>query len=210
MITVNDVSVSFGKNEVLHNVNCSFEKGKITGLMGRNGSGKTVLLKSVCGLVFYNKGKILIDKKELTTKNSHSFSIGSLIETPGFLREYSGYRNLYFLASLTGRNADKRVKRAMETVGLDYSSKKKVGAYSLGMRQRLGIAQVILDDPDIMILDEPMNGLDRKCIEEISTLLRQYSASGKTVVIASHYKEDLNTLCDKTYLVQDGEVLEND
>ncbi len=209
MIKVKNVSVSFGKNEVLHNVSCSFEKGKITGLMGRNGSGKTVLLKTVCGLIIPDNGEIEIDGKLLTHKNSHTFSIGSLIETPGFLREYSGYKNLFFLASLTSGNADEKVKRAMETVGLDYKSNKKVGAYSLGMRQRLGIAQAILDDPDILILDEPMNGLDRKCIEEISGLLKDYSASGKTIVLASHYKEDLNMLCDKIYQVDDGLIKEN-
>ena len=209
MIQVKNISVSLGKNEVLHNVSCNFEKGKITGIMGRNGSGKTVLLKSICGLVIPDSGEIAINNKLLTQKNSHNFSMGSLIETPGFLREYSGYKNLSFLASLTCSDANERVKKVMEIVGLDYRSKKKVGAYSLGMRQRLAIAQALLDDPDILILDEPMNGLDQKCIDETRKMLKEYSKLGKTIVIASHYKEDLKLLCDKIYQMESGRILQD-
>lgn len=204
MIQVEALCVSFGKSEVLHRISCEFHTGEITGIMGRNGSGKTVLLKSLCGLVVPQSGQIMIDGKSLTPKNAHTFSIGALIETPGFLREYSGYRNLRFLSSLTQGNAAKKVKTAMQTVGLDWQLKKRVGTYSLGMRQRLGLAQAMLDDPDILILDEPMNGLDQAFIAEMRELLKSLALAGKTILIASHTMEDLNYLCKTVYTMENG------
>lgn len=206
MIEIKDLTVRFGQTEVLHDISCEFPAGQITGLMGRNGSGKTVLLKAVCGLVIPEKGEILVNGRLLTPENAHTFSIGALIETPGFLREYSGLKNLRFLASLTGKNPDIRARAAMEAVGLDWRSRKHVGAYSLGMRQRLGLAQAMLDDPEILILDEPMNGLDHAAIAEFRELLHRLAERGKTIVLASHYQEDLRELCRTIYQMDGGRL----
>ena len=207
MIEVNDLIVRFGQTEVLHGIRCEFPAGQITGLMGRNGSGKTVLLKAICGLAVPARGEVLIDGKALTPENAHTFSLGALIETPGFLREYSGAKNLRFLASLTGRGSEARVRAAMEAVGLDPGLKKRVAAYSLGMRQRLGLAQAMLEDPDILILDEPMNGLDHEAIAKLRSLLRRLADEGKTVVLASHYQEDLQALCRRVYRMDAGRLI---
>ncbi len=208
MILCKNLTVCFGKTEVLHNVSCEFPSGEITGLMGRNGSGKTVLLKALCGMVIPQSGEILLDGQRLTPNNVNKFSIGTLIETPGYLRNYSALKNLEFIASLTGKNAKARAKDALFLVGLDWKLKKHVGAYSLGMRQRLGIAQAFLDDPDIILLDEPMNALDQECIRVISEQLRRLADAGKTIVIASHYIEDLKDLCSHLYQLADGEIHE--
>ena len=204
MIEVKDLSVAFRDTEVLHKVSCTFLPGEITGLMGRNGSGKTVLLKAVCGMLSPASGSVIIEGKKLTTQNAHRFSIGALIETPGFLRHYSGLRNLDFLAALRGGDHVDRARRAMDIVGLDWREKKRVGAYSLGMKQKLGIAQAIMDDPDILILDEPMNGLDQASIAALHTLVQELAQQGKTVILASHYAEDLNNLCTHLYHVERG------
>jgi ABC-2 type transport system ATP-binding protein len=206
MIEVRNLTVSFKENEVLHQVNVKFQEGKITGIRGRNGSGKTVLLKSICGLVVPNFGTILVDGKKLTIKNAHQFSMGILIEAPGFLPEYTGFQNLKFLASLTMKKKEckKRIVEVMEMVGLDWSSRKKVRGYSLGMRQRLGIAQALLENPEILILDEPMNGLDKEFNCELKKLLRELANQGKTIVVTSHYCEDLDELCDEIYNMDDG------
>ena len=174
--------------------------------MGRNGSGKTVLLKTICGLIIPSNGEVLIGKEVLTPKNMHKFSIGMLIESPGFLRDYSGLRNLQFIASLKGKDSLSRVDKVMEAMGLDPKSKKKVGKYSLGMRQRLGIAQALMDDPDILILDEPMNGLDQDCMTQVRKMLIQLADEGKTIIVASHFAEDLNNLCNRIYHIVDGEI----
>lgn len=209
MIQVKKLTVSFGTVSVLQNISCQFPAGQITGLMGRNGSGKTVLLKSICGLVIPSQGEILINNRRLTPQNAHKFSMGVLIETPGFLREYTGFQNLQFLASLTKKSDAQRIKEVMREVGLDWQAKKKVGAYSLGMRQRLGIAQVLLDDPDILILDEPMNGLDSRAIAELRTMLLALAGKGKTIILASHYYDDLKELCKTVYKIDNGEIGKN-
>ena len=173
-------------------------------MRGNDGSGE--IYKTICGFVVPKSGTVLINDVVLTPKNAHTFPIGMLIESPGFLREYSGLQNLQFIASLKDGNSRERAKRAMETMGLDPANKKHVGKYSLGMRQRLGLAQALMDDPDILILDEPMNGLDQACSGRLRTLLKQLAAQGKTIVIASHYAEDLQNLCGKIYTVVDGYI----
>lgn len=206
MIEVENLTVSFKKNEVLHQVCAKFPTGKITGIMGRNGSGKTVLLKAICGLVIPDNGNILIDKKSLTIRNAHQFPIGILIESPGFLPDYTGLQNLRLLASLTMKNPKQRAIEVMEIVGLDWKSRKKVKEYSLGMRQRLGIAQALLEQPDILILDEPMNGLDYEFIQKFKSFLKELCVSGKTIILASHYLDDLDELCDTIYKMDNGNI----
>ena len=189
-------------------VSCTFEKGEITGLIGRNGAGKTVLMKCLCGFVTPTEGEIFIEGKKMYGKIPIDLScIGMIIENPGFLDAYSGYHNLSFLAKINGRIGKKEIREALKMVGLDSDSRKRVGKYSLGMRQRLGLAQAIMEDQEILILDEPMNGLVNKGVEDIRNLLLSFREKGKTIILASHSKEDINLLCDKIYEMDNGEII---
>jgi len=211
MIQVNNISKSFRGEQVLNRVNVTFDNGKISGVVGKNGSGKTVLFKIICGYIYPDEGTVEIinssDKKVVIGKDiDFPESIGVIIETPGFLPHRSAEKNLNYLASLKGHIGRKEVRSAIERVGLNPDNKKGVGKYSLGMRQRLGIAQAIMEDPEILVLDEPMNGLDQKGIEEIRDLLCELRTQGKTILIASHNKEDIDILCDTVYAIEQGSI----
>ncbi|MEI2988354.1 MAG: ATP-binding cassette domain-containing protein [Oscillospiraceae bacterium] len=195
MIKIENVTKKFKENTVLNNVSINFEKGKIHGLIGRNGSGKTVLMKCICGFIPVTSGSITVRNKVISKKNVPE-NIGLIIETPGFLPNYSGYRNLKFLADISGKANKNAIIRSIESVGLDPHSKKHVGKYSLGMRQRLGLAQAIMEDPDLLILDEPMNGLDKDGVKDMRDYLLKLKEQGKTMLIASHSAEDIEILCD--------------
>jgi ABC-2 type transport system ATP-binding protein len=172
------------------------KKGTICGIIGRNGSGKTVLFKCICGLLQINEGSILVDKKE----------IGAIIEEPGFLKQYSGKQNLRLLASMSGKeNID--IEKVLKTVGLEHAGRKKVGKYSMGMRQRLGIAQAIMENQSILILDEPMNGLDNKGVDEIRKLILDLKNEGRSIILASHNREDIQILCDQVYEMDNGKII---
>lgn len=204
MIELTHVSKKYGKNTVVRDVTATFEAGKIHGLIGRNGSGKTVLLKCICGLTNPTEGKILVRGKEVNAKNGVPENIGVIIETPGFLAGYSGLHNLQYLAGLNKKIGKSEICAAMEQVGLDPGNPKHVNKYSLGMRQRLGIAQAIMEHPDILILDEPTNGLDKSGVAEIRKLLLDLRSQGKTILIASHISEDIQTLCDTVCEMEAG------
>ena len=166
IIEVQDVTKSFKGATVLRQINISFEKGKIHGIIGRNGSGKTVLIKTICGLIHPDQGKVIVDGKVIGKDVDFPESIGAIIEAPGFLPSVSAFRNLSYLASLRGRIGRDEIRAAISFVGLDPDDKKAVGKYSLGMKQRLGLAQAIMEDPDILLLDEPTTFLDiayQKC-----------------------------------------------
>ena len=203
-IKVENVYKSFGKTVVLQNINVLFEKGKIHGLIGRNGSGKTMLMKCICGLVPVSSGEIIINGKILKNGKEIPDNIGVIIETPGFLPAYSAYRNLKFLADIKGKISKQEIYEAISKVGLEPKSKKHVGKYSLGMRQRLGLAQAIMENPDILILDEPMNGLDKDGVKDMQNYLLDLKAKEKTIIIASHSSEDISILCDKVYEMDKG------
>ena len=203
-IKVENVYKSFGKTVVLQDINVLFEKGKIHGLIGRNGSGKTMLMKCICGFVPVSSGEIIINGKILKNGKEIPDNIGVIIETPGFLPAYSAYRNLKFLADIKGKISKQEIYEAISKVGLDPKSKKHVGKYSLGMRQRLGLAQAIMEDPDILILDEPMNGLDKDGVKDMQNYLLDLVAKGKTIIIASHSSEDISILCDEVYEIDKG------
>ncbi len=203
-IKVENVYKSFGKTVVLQNINVLFEKGKIHGLIGRNGSGKTMLMKCICGFVPVSSGEIIINGKILKSGKEIPDNIGVIIETPGFLPAYSAYRNLKFLADIKGKISKQEIYEAISKVGLDPKSKKHVGKYSLGMRQRLGLAQAIMENPDILILDEPMNGLDKDGVKDMQNYLLDLKAKGKTIIIASHSSEDISILCDEVYEMDKG------
>ena len=206
-IEVQNVVKRFRDQVVLKNVSISFEKGQIHGIVGRNGSGKTVLFKCICGLMHPEEGVILVNGKRVGRDVDMPEDIGAIIEAPGFLPNYSGYRNLRFLANIRRKIGKEEILNVLKTVGLDPESRKHVGKYSLGMRQRLGIAQAIMEDPEILILDEPMNGLDNAGVQDIRALLLELKAQGKTILLASHNHEDIAALCDTVHEM-DGGVLE--
>lgn len=204
-IEVRDAVKSFKETTALDHVSLSFEKNKIHGVIGRNGSGKTVLFKCICGFMRLDSGQILINGKPV--KPTAQQDIGIIIENPGFIGSMSGFKNLKLLASIHRRISDGEIREALRLTGLDPDSRKHVRKYSLGMRHRLGIAQAIMEDPEILILDEPMNGLDRQGVEEIRRLLLELKDRGKTIVLASHYAEDIEVLCDTVCEMDGGKVL---
>lgn len=206
-IEVQNVVKRFRDQVVLKNVSISFEKGKIHGIVGRNGSGKTVLFKCICGLMHPEEGVILVNGKRVGRDADMPEDIGAIIEAPGFLPNYSGYKNLRFLANIRRKIGKEEILNVLKTVGLDPESRKHVGKYSLGMRQRLGIAQAIMEDPEILILDEPMNGLDNAGVQDIRALLLELKAQGKTILLASHNHEDIAALCDTVHEMDGGVLL---
>jgi ABC-2 type transport system ATP-binding protein len=208
VIKLEGVSKAFKKATVVQEVTAEFREGEITGIVGRNGSGKTVLFKMICGLLKPTAGTITVNGKRIGKDVDFPESIGVIIETPGFLPFQSGYRNLMELAGINHRISKNEVKQAMENVGLDPDSRKPVSKYSLGMRQRLGIAQAIMENPDVLVLDEPMNGLDESGVEEMRKLFLKLKEADKTLLIASHNREDIEVLCDKVYRM-DGGILSN-
>lgn len=205
-IRVDQVTKSFGPATVLNNVSVDFERGKIHGLIGRNGSGKTMLLKCICGFVLPTKGVVTVNGKRIGKDTDVPESLGAIIEAPGFLPNYSAFMNLKFLAMIRGQIGKEEILNTIVRVGLDPKSKKHVGKFSLGMRQRLGIAQAMMENPDLLILDEPMNGLDNRGVEDIRALLLKIKEEGKTILIASHSKEDIDTLCDTVHEMDAGVI----
>ena len=206
-LEVQNVVKRFRDQVVLKNVSISFEKGQIHGIVGRNGSGKTVLFKCICGLMHPEEGVILVNGKRVGRDVDMPEDIGAIIEAPGFLPNYSGYKNLRFLANIRRKIGKEEILNVLKTVGLDPESRKHVGKYSLGMRQRLGIAQAIMEDPEILILDEPMNGLDNAGVQDIRALLLELKAQGKTILLASHNHEDIAALCDTVHEMDGGVLL---
>ena len=205
VIQVKDVCKTFGKAEVLKQVTAKFEAGKIYGIIGRNGSGKTVLFKCICGFLIPDAGEIRIFGK--TKKRGEMLrEAGIIIEEPAFLGKKSGMKNLEYLYRLRNPMDKKRLEEAMRQVGLDPAERKPVDQYSLGMRQRLAIAQALMEDPPILILDEYLNGLDRQGAEEIRRLLLSWKKSGKTILLASHSREDMEILCDQVFEMDGGRL----
>ncbi|MEG1884413.1 MAG: ATP-binding cassette domain-containing protein [Clostridia bacterium] len=204
VIILEKVSKAYRHVFVLKNVDAQFERGMIHGIIGRNGSGKTLMLKAICGLMSVSSGIIRVNGKTIGINSTIPESIGAIIETPGFLPYYSGYKNLSYLASLKAKIGKSEIDAAIIRVGLDPKDRKWVGKYSLGMRQRLGIAQAIMEEPDILLLDEPFNGLDQQGIVEMRNLFFDLRTAGKTILIASHVQEDIDKLCDTVYEMDAG------
>lgn len=203
-ILVENVTKSFGNQEVLKTVCAKFEMGKIYGIIGRNGSGKTVLLKCICGLLYPTTGTVTVDGKVVGKEVDYPENIGFIIESPGFLPRYSGLKNLKYLASIRGKAGEDEIRKYMELVGLNSDDKKCVGNYSLGMRQRLGIAQALMENPNILILDEPMNALDNNGVEDMRKVLLKMKEQGKLIIIASHVRDDIDILCNEVYGIDAG------
>lgn len=194
----------FGEKIVLNGVSLTCEAGKIYGIVGYNGSGKTVLFKCICGFFKPESGEIFINGKLCNENRRGTQNIGMIIEEPAFIKNKSAYYNLKYLYLINNSMNKKLLYDVIERVGLNPKDMKKVGAYSMGMKQRLAIAQAIMENPDILILDEPMNGLDKNGVMEIRALLQNLKSEGKTILLASHNKEDIEILCDKVYEMDMG------
>ena len=203
-IKVKDVCKYFGKTQVLDHVNMECRQGEITGIIGRNGAGKTVLFKIICGLLSLDLGEILINGIKRERQADVLPSVGIIIEEPAFLKYYSGIKNLEYLYMINHKNNRQYLESIMEKVGLDPKSKKHVGKYSMGMRQRLAIAQSIMEEPEFLVLDEPFNGLDSHGVNEMRELFLELKKRGKVILIASHNSEDINILCDNVYSMESG------
>lgn len=208
VIEIENLTKKFGDVTALEDVNLRIESGKIYGIIGRNGSGKTVLFKLIAGYLKPTRGRVVVNGKEIGKDTDFAENIGVIIENPGFLNGYTGFKNLSYLAGIRNVIDRARIRESMERVGLDPDSGKKVGRYSLGMKQRLGIAQAIMEDPEILILDEPMNSLDNQGVEDVRGILMELRDQGKTILLASHNKEDIEILCDEVYEMDRGRLLD--
>lgn len=207
MIELKEVTKTFKKEEVLKETTISFEKGKITGIVGRNGSGKTVLLKIICGLLRPTTGTVVVGGEKIGKDVDFPSDIGVMIENPCFVPYQSAFVNLKNLAAIRRKIGEERIRESLALVGLDPNNKKRVGKFSLGMRQRLGIAQAIMEKPSLLLFDEPMNGLDKQGVEDMRALFRQLREEGKTILLCSHNSEDIDILCDEVYEIDKGVVV---
>lgn len=204
-IIISGISKTIKGTEILKNIDLKLRGGKIYGLYGSNGSGKTMLLRAVAGLIRIDNGSIIINGKQLHKETDFPESIGVVIENPQFWDGYTGFENLKMLASIKKQINDEAIRATLEKVGLDPGDKKTVKKYSLGMKQKLGIAQAIMESPDIILLDEPTNALDKKSTENIRGIIAEEAARGAIVVIASHVEANLD-ICDIRYEMSDGEI----
>lgn len=214
MIEIQNVTLFLQKKEILHEISARFNEGKIYGLVGRNGSGKTMLMRCICGFVRPSSGQIIYRDNQLVKcvgkDVDYMPECGVIIENPGFIPFFSGYKNLISLANIRKKIGKHEVRKAMQLVGLDPDMKKPVRKYSLGMRQRLGLAQAIMENPKTLILDEPFNGLDQEGVEEMRAYMIKLKQEGKTIIVSSHSTEDIEVLCDEVYEMEHGRMKRKD
>lgn len=205
-IKIENVSKKIKSNMILKNIDMELTSGHIYGFRGKNGCGKTMLMRCICGLIIPTEGKIIINGKELHKDIKIPESIGALIENPAFLPQYTGFKNLKMLASLKGKINDEEVKLAIKRAGLDPDDKRTYKKYSLGMKQKLGIANAIMGEPDIIVLDEPINALDEISVENVKKVFLELKEKGRLIIAACHDREELEYLCDIIYELKDGEI----
>ncbi|VRR63561.1 ABC transporter ATP-binding protein [Streptococcus pneumoniae] len=204
IITLKNIQLELKKTCVFQNLNFSCKQGEIIGITGANGSGKSVLFKLIAGLYSPSYGEVLINGENIVPERKIPANLGALIEEPGFINYYSGFKNLQYLASIRGVVGNQEINDTLKIVGLYEQKDQKVKTYSLGMRKKLGIAQAIMENPSILLLDEPMNALDKSSVENMRILFRKLSSEkGTTILIASHSEEDIRILCDKVYAIED-------
>ena len=207
MIQVQNVSKKIKTNQVLNNISYTFEEGKVYGLYGRNGSGKTMLLRAVSGLIRLDSGSIYVDGKKLHEEISFPDNTGIVIENMELLPRFSARQNLKILAKIRNKADDRSITEALKRVGLDPDSTLKVKKFSLGMKQRLNIAQAIFEKQKLILLDEPTNALDEKGVGLIYDIIREEREKGAVIVIATHHKEDLEELCDVVLKIDEGKIV---
>ncbi|MBX6353584.1 MAG: ABC transporter ATP-binding protein [Thermoflavifilum sp.] len=206
-VVLEAVSKRLKGREVLRNVTLEIPRGQIIGIVGPNGSGKSMLFRIISGLVRPTQGKVFVLGKRLHEDIAFPPSLGILLEHPGFLPTYSGFLNLRFLADIRRRIGPEEIAEAIRRVGLDPSDRRPVKAYSLGMKQKLAIAQALMERPELLLLDEPMNGLDEESVAAMYEVLRAERGRGATILLTSHHREDIDALCDEVYAVRDGNVM---
>lgn len=206
MIQVKDVSLNIKGRLILSDINMELREGRIYGLSGNNGSGKTMLMKCICGFVRPTSGEITVNGEVIGKDTDYIRDTGIIIETPGFIPYYSGMKNLRVLSEIDGKADRAKIRETMEKCGLNPDLKLPVKKYSLGMRQRLGIAQAIMGEQSVLILDEPMNGLDKEGIAAVRELLLKMKGEGRLIILASHNREDINVLCDEVYEMEKGKI----
>lgn len=206
MIEVNNVSLILNKYTILDDVSIKAGKGEAVGLIGGNGSGKTMLMKCICGFNTMFTGEITVKGKRIGKDVEFAPDTGFIIETPGFIPYMTGYENLKVLAGIKKIIGKKEIREYMEFVGLDPDNKRSVKKYSLGMRQRLGLAQALMENPDVLILDEPFNGLDKGMAERMRDVLVDEKRKGKTILLASHNEHDIDYICDRIYEIDGGRI----
>ena len=204
IVVMRNITKRFGTETVLKQINLTMQAGKITGIVGRNGSGKTVLMKCLSGFLIPEEGEVTVFGKRIGKDVDFAPDTGIIIETPGFIDTESGRANLKYLQKLRKNERSMTPEEAMELTGLEPANKKAVGKYSLGMRQRLGLAQAIMDRPKLLILDEPMNGLDNAGVEEMRKLFLALKEEGTAILMASHNPLDIEALCDEVYSMDHG------
>ena len=206
-LEVKGISKYFGKTCVLNNINLEMETGHIYGFWGRNGSGKTMLMRIISGLVFPSDGAIIIGGEQLGKDISFPRSIGALIENPGFIPGYSGFKNLKILASIQNKILDEDIREVMLHIGLDPDDRKKAKKYSLGMKQKLGIAAALMEKPDLILLDEPTNALDENSTKVLKEILLEHKRRGALLIVACHIREELEYLSDEIICLNEGHVI---
>lgn len=208
IIEIEHLNLTLSKQKILKDINIRLEPGKIYGVVGKNGSGKSMLFKCMCGFLRPQSGTIRINGKLIGKERDFPQDTGILIEAPGFIPYYNGYKNLKLLADLRGKYGREQVETYMRFVGLDPAMKKSVKKYSLGMKQRLGIAQAVMEEPKLIIMDEPMNALDKEGIEEMREFFKKLRTQGRTILLTSHNFEDIQLLCDRVYEMEHGSIKE--
>lgn len=206
IVKLDNISKSFKHQPIINNINITFKPNKIYGIIGRNGSGKTVLLKMICGILKPDSGKILFDNEDYINKFGVPKSTRALIESPEMINDLSGFENLKLIASIKNEIDDKQILKTLEIVGLKNEEYKKYKNYSLGMKQKLGIAQVLMEDADLIILDEPFNGLDDKSANNMRNLIKSLKAN-KIIIVATHIKDDIENLIDDLYKIDGGNLI---
>jgi len=194
---------------ILDNINITFESGKCYGLKGKNGSGKTMLMRAVSGLIAATKGAVVIDGETLGKEISFPRSIGVLIENPAFIANYTGYKNLELLACIQNRIGKEEIQKTMEDVGLEPDDKRKYRKYSLGMKQKLGIASAFMEKPDIIILDEPINAIDEAGVIKVKKMIQEAKSRGAVIITACHDAEELQELSDEIIQIAEGRIVKN-
>lgn len=210
MIQVQDVSLIIKKSRILSEITLSLQEGKIYGLVGNNGCGKTMLMRCICGFVKPTSGSVTVDGKIIGKDTDYLRGAGIILETPGFISHYSGFRNLKLLAEISAKADKVKIKDSMRLCGLDPDLKLPVRKYSLGMRQRLAIAQAIMENQRILILDEPMNGLDKNGVADVRKLLLGLREEGRLILLTSHNMTDIELLCDEVYEMDDGKIVKEE
>lgn len=205
-IEVRNLTKIISGNLILDNINIKMTRGKIYGLKGKNGSGKTMLMRAICGLILPTEGEVIIDGQVLGKDISFPNSLGALIESPGFISNYSGFKNLKILSEIQDKIDDNKINEVLAMVGLDPKEKKKFKKYSLGMKQKLGIAAAIMEEPEIIILDEPTNALDESSVISLRKTLQKYRDAGALIIISCHDSEELEFLSDEIFFMENGRL----